>query len=75
MNETIRLTRAELIDRHKRARASDAQVQAIWDRRNQQGQPACYTSPGQPIPEARTSKPIVSQNKPSIDHVITTTQE
>ena len=46
------LTRQELIHRHKHAKASDAQVQAIWDRRNQQGQPACYTSPGQPIPEA-----------------------
>ena len=46
------LTRQELIHRHKHAKASDADVQAIWDRRNQQGQPACYTSPGQPIPEA-----------------------
>ena len=49
MNETIRLTRAELIDRHKRARASDAQVQAIWDRRNAPGQAVPYAVAGQDI--------------------------
>ena len=34
--------------RNDRTRANDAEVRAIWDRRDSQGQPAYYIAPGQP---------------------------
>lgn len=53
MIESPMLTREQLIERHSKARASEPQMQAIWDRQNRAGQPCCYTEVHRPIPEAR----------------------
>jgi hypothetical protein len=36
-------------DKPTQGRAIDPDVQAIWDRRDAQGQPAAYTAPYEPV--------------------------
>ena len=46
------LAHNELMSRHSKAQAVDADAQAIWGNRNAKACPAAYSEPYRPIPEA-----------------------